>query len=81
MNFNISFKTWLKHARNIIRLKKKVMKKYDDVLKMIQLSLKDEMKKLKFVRIMIDIEEFAEYTSEEEEKPLSIKMQPKLVRK
>ena len=57
------------------------MKKYDDVFRMIQLSLKDEMKKLKFVRIMIDIEEFAEYTSEEEEKPKSIKMQPKLVRK
>ena len=57
------------------------MKKYDDVFRMIQLSLKDEMKKLKFVRIMIDIEEFAEFTSEEEEKPKSIKMQPKLVRK
>ena len=39
------------------------------------------MKKLKFVRIMIDIEEFAEYTSEEEDKPVSIKIQPKLLRK
>jgi predicted ATPase with chaperone activity len=74
MNFKISFKTWLKHSRNIIRLRKKAIKNYEDALKMIQLSLKDEMKKLKFVRVIIDIEEFTECTSEEEEKPLSIKV-------
>ena len=73
MNFKISFRTWLKHARNIIRLKKKMIRTYNDALKMISISMKDEMKKLKFVRITIELEEFEEYTSEEDVKIKNIK--------
>ena len=58
----------LKHARNIIRLKKKMIRTHNDALKMISISMKDEMKKLKFVRITIELEEFEEYTSEEDVK-------------
>ena len=81
MNFKISFRTWLKHARNIIRSKKKLIRTYDDALKMISISLKDEMKKLKFERVMIELEEFAEYTSEEDEKTKNVKIQSKLTKK
>jgi hypothetical protein len=35
--------------------------------------MKDEMKKLKFVRITIELEEFEEYTSEEDVKIKNIK--------
>ena len=57
-----------------------MIKTYNDALKMISISLKDEIKKLKFVRIMIEMEDFVEYTSEEEEKPKSAKLKPKLTR-
>lgn len=73
MNFKISFRTWLKHARNIIRLKKKMIRTHNDALKMISISMKDEIKKLKFVRIAIELEEFEEYTSEEDVKIKNIK--------
>ena len=81
MNFKISFRTWLKHARNIIRFKKKLIRTYDDALKMISISLKDEMKKLKFERVMIELEEFAEFTSEEDEKTKNDKIQSKKLTK
>lgn len=35
MNFKISFRTWLKHARNILKIKKKMIRTYDDAFKMI----------------------------------------------
>lgn len=81
MNFKISFRTWLKHARNIMRLKKKLLRTYDDALKMISISLKDEMKKLKFEKVMIELEEFEEYTSEEDEKTKNDKIQSKKLTK
>ena len=81
MNFKISFRTWLKHARNIIRFKKKLIRTYDDALKMISISLKDELKKLKFERVMIELEEFAEVTSEEDEKTKNDKIQSKKLTK
>lgn len=59
MNYKISFKTWLKHAKNIMSKMAPILNKHDS-------SVEDSAQPM-FYEIAIEVETEVEYTSEEEE--------------
>ena len=67
MNYKITFKTWLKHARNIIKYRGSPNQNYDQILKELEFSCERELYNVKNFNVNIEIDEYYEVTSEEEE--------------
>ncbi len=66
MNYKITFKTWLKHARNLIKVRKNKINNYDEILKKLKYSFEKELYNVKNFIVNIELDEYYEVTSEEE---------------
>ena len=66
MNYKITFKTWLKHARNLIKVRENKINNYDEILKKLKFSFEKELYNVKNFIVNIELDEYYEVTSEEE---------------
>lgn len=67
MNYKITFKTWLKHARNIIKFRGSKNQTYEQILKELEYSFEQELYNVKNFHVVIEMDEYYEVTSDEDE--------------